>query len=342
MTPKKNPLRQQNLNQIAAAIFRRDSAFASELSEELDLSVVTVNSLVRQLLSDGYVTERPLVQREVGRPAAKYYFNYDAQHFVLVTIQEEHNVQEGRSDLVIKPHVVNLAGKIIATGATVDFSDYSAGTFIAAIKAASALAPDAAALGIAFPGKIDAGVILASWNDHFNGWNVANLIKQATDLPYFIQNDAHMMTAGYACLHALPESALTVGIYFPQRSMPGISIFTHNGLIQGHHSLAGEAKYTPELQQHGAPKTDAETAARLTELMVSYNVALAPDYFVLASNGVPNATFQAAIEGSDALHYHPNRFAVRYVTDFEAAMLVGLRWLILRGTPYAFTTTGMV
>ncbi|WP_156639577.1 hypothetical protein [Lacticaseibacillus thailandensis] len=149
-----------------------------------------------------------------------------------------------------------------------------------------------------------------------------------------MENDVHLMTVGYTRQNGIPDTALTVGIYFPQRIMPGISIFTNNQLIEGHHALAGEAKYTPALQEHGAPKTDAETATVLTDLMVSYNIALAPDYFVLASNGVPQATFEAAIKENAALHYHPNQFKTQYVHDFEGAMLVGLRWLILRATPY--------
>lgn len=329
MANSKNLIRNQNLFQIAGAIYRAGSAFASDLGNQLGLSVVTVNSLLKELVEKRIVFERPLVQRDIGRPATNYSFNYDYENYHFITIQEENN------HLIIRDHVTNMAGVTVKTGPTVDFSDCTAGTFTTALAEAIKLAPQAAKLAIAFPGKLYKGVVLSSWNEKFDGWNLDDLISSVTDIPFSVQNDVHMMTTGYCLDNHIPRTDLVVGIYFPQKSMPGISIFTNNALIEGNHNLAGEAKFMPSLYENGAPVNDNETASRLTELMVSYNIALAPSAFIVGSNGIDNKIFDDAIAQTVALNYHPNRFAVQYMHDFEKCMLLGLRWLIFKDTPYA-------
>jgi hypothetical protein len=329
MANSRNLIRDQNLFKIAGTIYRSGNAFASDLGNQLGLSVVTVNSLLKELVAKNIVDEQPLVQRDIGRPATNYSFNYDYEKYLLITIQEEKN------HLTIKSHTVNMAGTITETGTTVDFTDCNAQTFINALRDAITLTPDVKALAIAFPGKIYKGVVLSSWNEQFDGWNLDQLITSVTNMPFFIQNDVHMMTIGYCLDNQLPRTNLVVGIYFPQKSMPGISIFTNNELIEGNHALAGEAKFMPSLYDNGAPTNDRETAARLTDLMVSYNIALAPNQFVVGSNGIDNKIFDDAIAQTVALNYHPNRFGVQYMHDFEKCMLLGLRWLILKKTPYA-------
>lgn len=325
----KNLIRSQNTSRIVAALFHHHQAFASELANELGLSIVTTNALLKTLVDDKIVTQTPLVARAIGRPATNYAFNYQSETHLLMTIQEEHN------HLTIKATACDMAGIALKPTICVDFSDCQSDTFVQAIQQAIHLAPTAAALGIAFPGKIDQGIVQSSWNERFDGWDLNALITSATTIPYFLENDVHMLTVGHCIQARITRESLTVGIYFPQRSMPGISIFTRNTLIEGNHSLAGEAKYTPTLQQNGAPQTDGETAARLVELMVSYNIALAPNHFVIASNGVSARIFQAAIDASRDLRNHPNQFDVEYVQDFELCMQLGLRWLIYADTPYA-------
>lgn len=329
MANSKNLIRNQNLFQIAGTIYRLGSAFASELGSELGLSVVTVNSLLKELVETNVVYEQPLVQRDVGRPATNYAFNYDHEHYLLITIQEEAN------HLVIKAHVTNMLGEVTATGSTIDFSECDGTTFVNALKDAVNLAPDAKALALAFPGKIYKGFVLSSWNERFDGWNLDELITSATDIPYFVQNDVHLMTIGYCIENKINRKELIVGIYFPHQSMPGISIFTNNALIEGNHGLAGEAKFMPSLHDNGAPANDNETAMRLTELMVAYNIALAPSQFIIGSNGILSTTFDDAIAKSVALNYHPNHFNVQYMHNFEQCMLLGLQWLIFKDTPYA-------
>ncbi|KRM87883.1 hypothetical protein [Lacticaseibacillus thailandensis] len=124
--------------------------------------MVTVNSLIKPLINQNLVTAKNMVQREVGRPATKYFFNYDAERYLLCTIQEELNPQLGHNDLVIKPHVVNMAGTILSTGVTTDFSDYTRSTPADALRQALQLDPTVVAVGLAFPGKIDHGVVQSS------------------------------------------------------------------------------------------------------------------------------------------------------------------------------------
>lgn len=318
-----------NLKKLLRIFYRQGTAFASDLSAQLNVSVVTINNLLKQLLTTGAITEVGIIQRDMGRPAKQYQFNYQQQALLLITLQEKNSV------LTISRVVSDMAGNIIADHGDIAFSDYAPNTLITAIAEAIAASPQLTAIGLAFPGKIATGVVTSSWNERFDGWNLKAMLSAITDLPVFMQNDVHMMTVGYSIHHQLPKDTLKVGIYFPRQSMPGITIYNSGTIIEGNHNLAGEAKYTPTLQIHGRPKNDDETATRLVELMVNYNIALAPHYFILASNAIDYQLFADKIAHDDMLKRHPNSFQVAYMQDITADMQRGLRWLIYRNTPFA-------
>ncbi|WP_440896609.1 hypothetical protein ACS127_00960 [Amphibacillus sp. Q70] len=323
----KNLIRKKNLAQVKALLFKNGRLFASDLVKQTNISMVTINSLLKELINDGVVQEGELTQREMGRPAIEYIFNADYSHAMLLSIQEK------KPGLLIKMKVVNLKGDI-QTEATIDFSEVTRDRFKAIIAEQLSRITYVDRMGVLFPGKINQGVVQSSWNTLFDGWDMNELIGSVTDLPFFIQNDAHLITIGHCIKQNISFSKTIVGIFYPQQSMPGVTLFTEGKLIEGNHSLAGEAKYLPTLISKPSPESNQDLVERLAELLPFYNAAIAPEYFIISSDGVADDLFLAAIDNNKLLKRQPNQAKIEFVSNFQECITLGLRWLVYQNTAF--------
>lgn len=165
-------------------------------------------------------------------------------------------------------------------------------------------------------------------------WPIHQLIEEVTDLPYYIQNDAHLFTIGHCLLKQLPLSETIVGIYYPQNSMPGVTLLANSSLIEGHDSLVGEAKYFPLFLDNGNPETPVELAENLSSLITTYNALIAPDRFVLAVDPNIQAIVEESIAHNQYLTKQPNSPVFTYLDDLETSIILGLHWLIYHHTPF--------
>lgn len=323
----KNLIRKKNLTQVKSLLFKNERLFASDLVKQTNISMVTINSLLKELISERVVQEGTLTQREMGRPAIEYIFNYDYSHAMLFSIQEK------KPGLLIKVKVVNLKGEIKAED-TIDFSEISRDKFKSIITEQLSKTTYIDRIGVLFPGKINQGVVQSSWNTLFDGWDINELIESVTDLPFFIQNDAHLITIGHCIKQNISFSKTIVGVFYPQQSMPGVTLFTEGKLIEGNHSLAGEAKYLPTLIAKPSPENNQDLAERLAELLPFYNAAIAPEYFIISSDGVVDELFLAAIDNNKLLKKQPNQAKIEFVSNYQECITLGLRWLVYQDTPF--------
>ncbi|AYW47148.1 ROK family protein [Tetragenococcus osmophilus] len=326
----KNPIRDKNISMIKKLLFKNRSLFASDLVDYTNLSIVTINSLLKELVQNRFVYAQYEVQREFGRPATKYHFNYDRLKFLLISIVASHG------DLFIYSYIVNLEQNVQQK--TCDrFFPCTTEVFQQILSKQLAKEANIQKIAISIPGKVDEGIIKSSWYENFDQWPIDELIKSVTDIPYDVQNDVHLLTIGHCILENLSSEGPFVGIYFPPKSMPGISIFMKNTLIEGNHSLAGEAKYFPTFIDNGVPEDDIALLKRTVELVSFYNVALAPSTFILS---IPNSIEKQLLEelnNSFSFTSHPNDCEVQFVKNFEKSILYGLQWLLFRFTPYDLT-----
>lgn len=86
MSANKNLIRHQNIQVALKELFQKGTSFASDLVKETGISMVTINSLLKDLVSEGMVTKGKLVQREIGRPAIEYCFNYKYSKSLLLAL----------------------------------------------------------------------------------------------------------------------------------------------------------------------------------------------------------------------------------------------------------------
>lgn len=65
MTINKNLIRQTNLNRVISLLFQHQKLFSSEIVEATKISMVTTNSLVTELVSEGFLFEHPNKQERL-------------------------------------------------------------------------------------------------------------------------------------------------------------------------------------------------------------------------------------------------------------------------------------
>ena len=302
------------------------------MANEISVSVVTVNSLVKELVKENIFIEGSSIKQKTGRPAVEYCFNYEKMLFLLLSIQEEKSSNKERT-LEIHVKISDMEGIVKKTN-IIDFSNITMIALADIIEQYITRYPKIGRIGLSLPGKISDGVITSSWNNYFNNWNIEKELKEITEIPIKIQNDAHLMTMGFCIEHGLDIKDGVVGIYYPEKSMPGITIFTNNAILEGQNGLAGEAKYLPLLMDKAAPNTKAELAVNLSEIIPIYNAVLAPSTFILSSNSISEEVMYRALESNPHLAMQPHKPVIYFDRNFQKSLTTGLRWLVTEDTVY--------
>lgn len=326
MTQNQNLIRQQNLNRLETFMFEKGSAIKAEMAKETGLSVVTINALVKQLVEANILLEGEAVQQPLGRPALNYAFNYDLQHDLLLSIQEEKTADNRK--LILFGQIVNLKGTV-KYEAKRPFNKVDLNELLTHVQHFLKQAENLAQIGLSLPGKIYQGVVVSSWGNLFDGWNIEAALATLTDIPVRIQNDAHLMTIGYSRLHHLSLDNTVVGIFYPENSMPGISIFSQGTLVEGRHNLAGEAKYLPHLIDAQPPADEQAMTESVLEILAIYNAVIAPDAFVVSAGPLSRLPIEKSL-----LPHQINIPAIYFVEDFQASVTMGLRWLVMQESPW--------
>lgn len=328
---KQNLIRQGNLATLSQLLFKQGSALKAEMATATKMSVVTINALIKELLEEGIVTEGLPVQQSLGRPALNYHFNYNQSYYLLLSIQADLTLTPQK--LIILAKIVNLAGEE-AYAKTFDYSEVTLSRLLEIIQLTLEQPLTIAKIALALPGKVANDLVQSSYADLFNGWNIAAELKKVTDIPLSIQNDAHLLTMGSLIKQQIKATGPIVGIFYPEKSMPGITIAANGRIFEGVNGLAGEAKYLPSLIDRPVPNHGLELKANLLEIIAIYNAVIVPEIFLISSDSLEEAEIMETIASSPLLNKQPNKPRFQMIGDFQDTLTFGLRWLASLDTLY--------
>ncbi|EUJ30516.1 ROK family protein [Listeria cornellensis] len=318
----KHVVKAANLNKIRSILFKYGSATKAKLATESDISTVTVNGLVKELVEAGEFIGGELIHPKIGRPSVHYHFNYDLEHYLLISIQET------AGKLHIVAHVVNMRGDIqITRNQPMEVVKMSAIIDVVTEILAQKLAITNIAISI--PGKKIGSEIAVSWHDALDGWDLESEISGRFDIPVLIENDANLATVGYCKAVEIPDRDYVVGIYYLPMSMPGASLFHNNGLFRGQDGLAGEIRYLPQLIGQELPRSFEESVQNLMDILCIYNSLLAPHTFVIHMQGLSQQELEKRILENGVLQEQPNKPNFHCAASFDKDVMKGLEWLAM-------------
>ncbi len=328
MESQANLIREQNLNLLLAYTYQKEQVLKVDMAKDTGLSVVTVNALVKELVEQKWLSEGAQIQPKLGRPAMTYNFNYNREYLALFAVKD----QGGK--LVVDAKIVNLKGET-SFQETFDFQEVALSNLCEIVRLVLQKQQHIIKVSMSIPGKISDGKVMSSWYSLLDDWEIVNALQEVAEIPVTIQNDAHVMTIGYSLLQQLPLLKTTiVGVFFPLKSMPGITILNDGKLLEGSHGLAGEGKFLPFLMDAGVPKTKAKQLADLTEIVGLYNAVLAPTCFILAAKKEDEPIIRELLFSHQYFSKQPNAPTIFIDYDFQKSVWQGL--FFLAATDYNF------
>ncbi|WP_241158260.1 ROK family protein [Cohnella candidum] len=273
-------IREVNRNLVRHALKAQGTATKKQLSEATGLSLVTVGTVLQELISSGEVRETEPVSSNGGRPALKYAYN-ERHALVLILFPVERG---GR--LFIHRAVADLAGERLEE-AEIPADIVELALFQRLIDESMAAYRQIRAIGIGLPGAEYEGELIVSDYENLKDKAILEHLGSRYRLPVVIENDVNAAAVGFWLARPSHPDTTGVYLYFPDRFPPGAGIFIDGKLYRGKRGFAGEVANIPL----GIPWGDTALAASeerlceaLAKLAISVISVLNPDSVVLCGS----------------------------------------------------------
>ncbi|GAB2534668.1 ROK family protein [Gracilibacillus alcaliphilus] len=315
-------IKSQNINLLRHTLKTRRAATKSELATATNLSVVTVNALLSELIETGEVKEGAYIPSTGGRRAIN--FSYHAEFRIgLVLLLNETDKQDSCTVYLINLHGETVYCQVHATpGYTYQDIESITADMIAQH-------PQITAIGIGIPGQPVKGKITVSSHEKLNGIQLAQQLESQFGIPVALENDINAAVNGYCTRSQHTEKQSVAGIYFPRNSAPGMGLYINGRIERGKDGLAGEIKYLPiaENMVHGI--SPASFPAVYCYLLHIVTIILAPHQIIIYQQSIADEQLQTAWEAYQTTNTLPSVPEIVYLDTFHQDFLKGIKALTL-------------
>ncbi len=274
-----------NKNKVRTVLRNRKSTTKAIIAQETGLTVVTIQSLLKELMVEKEVIKGTLTPSTGGRPASSFVYNQNFKLGLVVLLRE----YEGEDYLFLD--VIDLFGDSIFNE-VIKSPNYYYVDILYAIESVLNQFRAIVTIGIGIPGQSDHGIITVSSHELLKNVNLITKVEDACKLPTFLINDINAAIYGFSYLKPTYRKSSLIGIYFPKKSPPGMGIM-HKGLIvEGKNGMAGEIKYLP-IQVDWDKLSEAKEADFIKvfcQVMHIINVVLAPEVSVIYQDLISSET----------------------------------------------------
>ncbi|GGF70786.1 hypothetical protein GCM10010912_15010 [Paenibacillus albidus] len=270
-------IKEVNMNLVRKALRERGSGTKQQLAEATGLSLVTVGTVLQQLLQTQEVKEGGLASSRGGRPAQEFKYNEDYAQALIVYTHE----QDGR--ITVRSTVVNLYGKAVHQ-AECEVEGVNIPVLERIIDGLLAEYPAVQAIGLGLPGAEFAGTMVVSDYKELIGQPVTAHLQERYGVPVIMENDVNAAVLGFSKNSGLPKNRTVVYIYFPELYPPGSGIMIQGKLHKGKGNFAGEISWLPlgiDWTEAGLYASFERLSGALAKLIVTLSSILNPDTVVL-------------------------------------------------------------
>lgn len=230
-----NLIKDENLKLLRDVLRKEKEATKSQLAEKTGLSVVTIQSLMKTLLTQGEAVEGEVVQPKLGRPAATYRFNEKVRLALVIYMYEK-----DRIDTVVY-QICDLYGNCIEKMEE-SLPEVTKDSYDAVIETMITKYPSICIIALGLPAVAWDGVILASDYPKLLEVNLGGYLQEKFERQVLIENDINAAVFGYAALTEENQIGCTAGIYMPTKYPPGAGICLDGKVQSGRNGLIGEIK----------------------------------------------------------------------------------------------------
>ena len=267
-------MKKMNRKLIRAALKECKTATKPELSHRTGLSVVTVGSLLAELIRDGEVEEAGMAPSGGGRPGLSYRYRNDFRCALILYGHQRNNRN------LIHVRVVDLAGKCLWRKDEY-YDEITVSCFDAVLDEAVGLFPQTGLLAFGLPGEAVDGVITICDYERISGAEFLSRYSEKYGIFVLFENDINAMT--YGCCGPDYEEGSVVGIYFPRLYPPGAGLVLDGKIYYGTGHFAGEIMKLPVPVPWGeVDYSDREQVLKMLKAVLAvFCCVLAPRRLVL-------------------------------------------------------------
>lgn len=308
----------KNLVRDSLKILRK--ATKQELALRTGLSVVTIHSLLSEMILDKEVYEGDMVPSNGGRPSMVYCYNENYGYVMVIYGHQKNN------DNLIRMLVVNLVGDIIYRE-ELFLHKINLESFDEVIEHGLRKFPSIELIGFGLPGEEEDGMITLNDYADIVGSVFMNRIREKFKLQVTFVNDINAAINGYYHYKSPGGLDSLVGLYFPRIYNPGAGLVIKGEIFTGKSSFAGEIGDLPigidwiNLDY----LDDEETTEKIGRLIGIFSSILAPDLFVLYGDFLSASLGEKIKKKADAIL--GGKFSVslaishKFEDDFELGMI---------------------
>lgn len=317
-------MKEINLNSVRRVMRQIGKATKPQLAALTGLSVVTINSLVRELLELGEVLEDELIPSNGGRPVLTYRFNYE-HSLALIIHMNELQVED-----IVFVAVVNMNGDILLQEEHAFQTIFNRKMGYRMIDSKLLEYPSIKVIGIGIPGQSVEGKIIVSSHKELQGINLVGELERRYGLPVILENDVNAAVSGYCHTEQVTEEQCILGVYFPEKYPPGVGIHLNGKVVKGKNGMAGEIKFLPiEVNWYQAMEVEAfvETVCTIVQTL---SAVLAPDTIVIYRERMNTEAWRRGWERYQSNHILPSSPEIILSNRFDEDFKQGLKWLTLQ------------
>lgn len=231
-------MKEVNINLVRRTLKAKIEATKQQLAQETGLSLVTVGTVLQQLVQNGEVFDADMVASSGGRPAHRFRFNENYAHALIVFTQEHNELATAYL------RVVNLFGDSIC-GQNVELEDVTMECFEPYIESLLIQYPTIRAIGFGLPGVEFEGRMIVTDHPGLIGKPIVGHYSELYELPVLVENDVNAAVIGFCRRRQVACEAAALYLYFPGKSPPGSGIYIDGKLYKGNGGFAGEVASVP-------------------------------------------------------------------------------------------------
>lgn len=269
-------MKQLNKKQIRDVLIRCGTAAKPDLAEVTGLSVVTVGSLVMEMLESGEVKEAGMAPSGGGRPSVLYRYEPGFRYAALVYGHQD------RDRNFIHARVVDLSGQCVWKRD--DYCDeVLIDSFDSVLDEMVEVFPRIGILAFGLPGEVVDDVVTVHDYKALIGTEFIRHYRERYQVPVLFENDVNAAAYGAWERHGKQLGKPLAGIYFPRIFPPGAGLVFDGGIYYGAGNFAGELADLPvpvPWRELDYGREDL-VAKDIKDLLVILCCTVAPSRFVL-------------------------------------------------------------
>jgi hypothetical protein len=268
-------MKEINKNILRQILRERRKATKPELSKLTRLSVVTVNSLISDMVSSGEVIEGNEIPSNGGRPSRQYVYNGNYRKALIIYGYEDNN-----KDL-FHMLIINTFGECIERKKGY-YSKVSIDSFDMWIENAFKSHENICAIVFGLPGAEENGVIYVNDYSGIIGDKFLSYYQFKYGVSVLYENDINATVYGFYARQDSQTVQTVAGLYYPRVYGPGAGVVIKKEIYKGCKNFAGELNWLPLKPSWNEVnyENSEEVVLMLSQIVVVYSCVLAPERIV--------------------------------------------------------------